>query len=132
MHAYLWVGLGSALGGMARFFCAEWAARLWGTGFPWGTLLVNVAGSFAVGVLIALVGPTGKPLLGHHAQQFAAVGFLGGYTTFSAFSLQTLGLLRDGAWAKAGANVAASVALCLIAVAVGYWLAQAINDARAN
>jgi CrcB protein len=117
---------------MARFFCAEWASRLWGADFPWGTLLVNVAGSFAAGIAVALVGPSGKPLLGHSAQQFAVVGFLGGYTTFSAFSLQTLGLLRDGAWAKAGVNVAASVVACLIAVAVGYGLAQTINDARAT
>ena len=75
-------------------------------GFPWGTLFVNVAGSFAIGVLAALVTADGRPALGGDARAFVMVGILGGFTTFSSFSLETLKLARSGALGAAGANVA--------------------------
>ena len=115
---YLWIGAGSALGGMARHGCAVLAARYLGDGFPWGTLIVNVAGSFAIGVIAALT--EGRGRLGEPARYFLMAGFCGGFTTFSAFSLQTLALLQNGAWAGAAANVLFSVLLCLLGAWLGY------------
>ncbi len=117
---YLWVALGSGVGGAARLLCSDIAERLVGIGFPWGTLSVNVFGSLLIGVMAALVVPAGRLEPGGTLQQFLMVGVLGGYTTFSAFSLQTLDLVRNGHLGKAAGYVAASVVLCLIAVAVGY------------
>ena len=121
-ETYLWVALGSGLGGAARLLCSDFAARLVGLECPWGTLAVNVVGSLLIGLIAALVQPSGRFEVGTSVQQFLMVGVLGGYTTFSAFSLQTFGLLQEGHWGKAGAYVGGSVVLCLIAVAVGYAL----------
>ena len=119
-QTYVWVALGSGVGGAARLLCADIAERLVGIGFPWGTLSVNVLGSLLIGVAAALVVPAGRLEPGGTLQQFLMVGILGGYTTFSAFSLQTLDLARNGHLGKAAGYVAASVVLCLLAVAVGY------------
>ena len=90
---YLWVALGSALGGAARFFCTGVAAKLFGETFPWGTLLVNVLGSFIIGFFATLTGPDGRVFADTLTRQFVMIGILGGYTTFSSFSLQTLSLV---------------------------------------
>ena len=119
-QTYLWVALGSGVGGAARLLCSDIAERLVGIGFPWGTLSVNVLGSMLIGVAAALVVPAGRLEPGGGLQQFLMVGILGGYTTFSAFSLQTLDLARNGHLGKAAGYVAASIVLCLLAVAVGY------------
>ncbi len=87
---YVWVALGGALGSVARYACSVGAARWLGAAFPWGTLFVNVAGSFAIGLLAALVAADGRPALGSDARAFLLVGVLGGFTTFSSFSLETL------------------------------------------
>ena len=127
--AYLWVALGSALGGMARYGVGLAAARLWGLAFPWGTILINVAGSFVISFFGTLTLPSG-PLPPNAALRiFVMVGICGGFTTFSSFSLQTLELARDGAWGAAFLNVALSVVLCLLAVAAGYLLAARIGVA---
>jgi len=127
--AYLWVALGSALGGMARYGVGLAAARLWGLAFPWGTILINVAGSFVISFFGTLTLPSG-PLPANAALRiFVMVGICGGFTTFSSFSLQTLELARDGAWGAAFLNVALSVVLCLLAVAAGYLLAARIGVA---
>jgi fluoride exporter len=122
LSSYLLVGVGSALGGMARYWCTGLVAARWGNAFPWGTLAVNVVGSFLIGVLATGLVPGGRWLLPVPARDLLMVGVLGGYTTFSAFSLQTLNLLEQGDWARAGWNVVLSVALCLGAVAAGYLL----------
>ena len=112
MNAYLLVALGSALGGVLRF----WLAAMMGDklGAPHlGTVFVNVTGSFVIGFIAAL-GPM------PWKQQLLMVGILGGYTTFSSFSLQTLELAHEGRWATAGANVVLSVVLSLLAVALGH------------
>jgi len=127
MQTYFWVGLGSALGGMARYWCSGAAALLVGEAFPWGTLIVNVLGSFVIGFVAALTGPDGQIVLDARAQRFIVIGLCGGYTTFSAFSIQTLDLMNDGRWASAGANVAASVLLCLLAVWMGHAAAGHIS-----
>jgi fluoride exporter len=122
--AYLWVALGGALGSVARFWINGLISSGFGQTFPWGTLCINVTGSFIIGVFGALT----LPELGgaHRATiiQFVMVGICGGYTTFSSFSLQTLNLLRDGQWLYAAGNVLGSVILCMIAVWLG-WLTGA-------
>jgi CrcB protein len=125
--AYFWVAIGSALGGMARHWSTAVANTLFGATFPWGTLLINIIGSFVIGLFFTLTGPDGKFDASVNARLFVMTGICGGYTTFSAFSLQTLSMFHDGAWLRAGEYVVASVALCLGAVWAGYALAAAIN-----
>jgi len=127
MAAYLWIAVGSALGGMARFWCSGLTARLVGETFPWGTMFVNVIGSFIIGFFATLTGPDGRIFADTLTRQFVMLGVCGGYTTFSSFSLQTLSLLQDGEWWLAGANIALSLVACLIAVWAGYALAASIN-----
>jgi CrcB protein len=124
---YCWIALGSALGGVARYWCSGVAARLFGETFPWGTLFVNVSGSFLIGVFATLTGPDGRMFAGSTARQFVMFGLLGGFTTFSSFSLQTLSLAQDSEWLQAGGNIVGSVVLCLLAVWLGHLFAQSIN-----
>ena len=124
MHAarftsVLTIGLGSALGGMTRYGCALLFEQWLGAGFPWGTLFVNVTGSFAIGFLFALTAADGHWPVTDEWRLFAMAGFCGGYTTFSSFSLQTHALGRERAWAAVAANVGGSVVLCLLAVWLG-------------
>jgi fluoride exporter len=130
MGAYLWIAVGSAVGGVARYWCSGVAARLIGETFPWGTLIVNVIGSFIIGFVATLTGPDGRVFVGSTARQFVMLGLCGGYTTFSSFSLQTLNLMNDGQWLHASANVVGSVALCLFAVWAGHVLAASVNAMR--
>lgn len=124
---YLWVAIGGALGTTARYWLSGLAARLIGETFPWGTLLINVTGSFIIGFFATLTGPDGRVFVGSTARQFVMIGLCGGFTTFSSFSLQALNLANDGEWLYAGANVAGSVVLCLAAVWAGYALAVSLN-----
>ena len=130
MAAYLWIAVGSALGGMARYWCSGVAARLIGETFPWGTIIVNIVGSFIIGFFAALTGPDGRVYVGTTARQFVMVGFCGGYTTFSSFSLQTLSLMNDGEWFRAGANVGLSVLCCMVAVWIGHLTAMSMNSMK--
>jgi fluoride exporter len=130
MISYLWIGIGSALGGMARYWSSDLAARWFGETFPWGTFIANVTGSFIIGFFATLTGPDGRLYIGSQARQFVMIGFCGGYTTFSSFSLQTLNLMNDGEWFRAGANIGGSVVCCLIAVWAGSLLAGSINSMK--
>ena len=123
----LWVALGGALGSVARYALSGIAVRWLGAGFPYGTLFVNMTGSFTIGLLAALVAADGRPSLGADARAFLLVGVLGGFTTFSSFSLETLNLARSGALAPAMLNVAGSVVLCLAAVSFGFATAGWLN-----
>jgi len=127
---YAWIALGSALGGMARYGLSGLVAAWLGQSFPWATLVVNVFGSFVIGFFATLTGPDGRVLASDDARRFVMVGLCGGFTTFSAFSLQTLDLAQSGDMARAGLNVGASVALCLGSVWLGYLAAAAINGLR--
>lgn len=127
LWSYLWVAIGSALGGVARYACSGVIARTIGEVFPWGTLAVNVIGSFIIGFFNTLTGPDGRLLVGTTARQFMMIGFCGGYTTFSSFSLQTLNLVQDGDWLRAIANINLSVALCLVAVWLGHIAAATLS-----
>jgi CrcB protein len=123
----LWVALGGALGSVARYGCASLAARWIGPTLPWGTLFVNVTGSLAIGFLATLMAPDGRLLASPDTRAFVLIGILGGFTTFSSFSLETLKLARDGEWLWASANVVGSVVLCLAAVWLGHTGAAALN-----
>jgi CrcB protein len=130
MAAYFWIAIGSALGGMARYGCSGLAARLISETFPWGTLIVNVLGSFIIGFFATLTGPDGRVYVGSLTRQFVMIGFCGGYTTFSSFSIQTLNLMNDGEWIRAAGNIGGSVVLCLFAVWAGSLLAASLNSMK--
>lgn len=123
MLTYLVVALGGAIGSIARLWLGMKVALLIGWKFPWGTILVNILGSLVIGFVATLTGPNGRVVVPIEAQAFVMVGLCGGFTTFSAFSLQTFELARDGRLLYAGANIVLSVVLCLTAVALGHWLA---------
>ncbi len=126
--SYLWIFIGGGLGSAARFAVSGMVARRFGETFPWGTLVVNLSGSLAIGFIAAATAPDGRWLVSPGARQFLMLGLLGGYTTFSSFSLQTLELMRDGDWLRAGGNVLLSVILCLTGVWLGHSLANAMNS----
>ena len=126
MSTYLWVAIGGALGSVARFWMGAAVAAVTGPQFPWGTILINIIGSFVIGFFAVLTGPAGRIVVPGDARAFVLVGLCGGYTTFSAFSLQTFELAQDGEWLRAGGNIALSVVLCLLAVWAGCAAAAAI------
>jgi len=124
---YLWIALGSALGGVARYWLSGVVARRFVEAYPVGALIVNVTGSFVIGFIATVTDPGGRLLMSVTARQFVILGVLGGYTTFSSFSLQTLNLARDGEWLYASANVVLSIILCLLAAWFGEVVARMIN-----
>ncbi|KIM00634.1 CrcB-like protein [Paramagnetospirillum magnetotacticum MS-1] len=127
MFTYALVALGSAIGGTFRYWLAAVIAETTAGTFPWGTLVVNVTGSAAIGLFATLTSVDGRLFVPSEWRTFFMVGICGGYTTFSSFSLQTLALAQDGDWLAAGLNVLGSVALCLVAVWLGHAAAAVIN-----
>lgn len=127
----VWIFIGSGLGGLARWGVSGLVAERFGQTFPWGTLLVNVSGSFLIGVFATLTGPDGRIFAPAGVRQFFLFGLCGGYTTFSSFSLQTLTLAEEGEWFRAGANIVLSVVLCLAGVWLGHVIGQRLNLLRA-
>jgi CrcB protein len=125
--SYLVIAIGSALGGLARYATGLIAVALWGPGFPWGTIIINILGSLIIGGFATLTAPDGRVYVGPLGRQFVMVGFCGGYTTFSAFSLETLQLLQAARPLAAAANIAISIVLGLLAVWLGHALAQRLN-----
>ena len=117
------VGLGGFLGALARYTVSGWFLRLGGT-FPWGTLAVNLLGSFGLGFLMTLAGET--LLISPEVRLFLAVGFFGAFTTFSTFAYETERLLSETEWVLAAANVAGSLFLAIMGVKVGALLARVI------
>jgi CrcB protein len=133
---YLWIGIGGALGSVARFWLNGIVSEKLAAGatFPLGTLVVNAAGSLIIGLLAALVMPEGRMSSEGRAfvTQFFMVGICGGFTTFSSFSLQTLTLIREREWLYAGGNVLLSVALCLLATWLGFMLGLALTSTKGH
>lgn len=127
MQNYFWIAVGSAIGGIARYWCSGVAAVLFGETFPWGTLIVNIIGSAIIGFVATITGPDGRLFVSTTVRQFVMIGLCGGYTTFSSFSLQTLNLMNDGQWVYVALNIGASVILCLLAVWLGHAAAVHIN-----
>lgn len=117
---YLLIGLGGFLGANARYYVAGWAGRLFGLSFPYGTFLINVSGSFLLGLLMGLLQQ--RPLDFLYPRLFFAVGFLGAYTTFSTFSYETLRLLQDGHFLFVFLYTLGSVLLGFLAVFLGFLL----------
>jgi CrcB protein len=110
------VGLGGALGAVARYLLGLWIATHASPDFPWSTFLVNISGSFLIGVFLGLAS-AGQ--LSNEARLFLAVGVLGGYTTFSTFSYETVALMEDGQWPRAALYVALSVGLSVLGTFLG-------------
>lgn len=118
---WLFVLLGCALGGVARHLLAEAVNRIFGDRFPWETLAVNALGSLLLGLMMGAVGTSpGDGLGGDAALAFAGIGFCGGLTTFSTFSLQSFALVSEQAWGRALLNLLGSVLLCLFCLLSGY------------
>jgi fluoride exporter len=124
--SYLWVTIGSAIGGLLRYAITRLTIPI-SLGVPWGTVIINVLGSFIIGYFGTLTLQSGKYPASDNMRLFVMVGLCGGFTTFSSFSLQTFTLMRDGAWGKAMANVVVSVVLCVAAVGAGHMLAHRSN-----
>ncbi len=124
MERLAWVCLGSALGGGLRYLAGQAAATLLGVAFPYGTLFVNVTGSFLIG-LIMHVG-LASDAISPTARLFLTTGVMGGLTTYSTFNYETLGMLREGAVFVAGLNLALTVVLCLAAGLLGLAAGRAL------
>jgi CrcB protein len=122
LKTYLAIMVGGAFGTALRFGLSNWFAIHYGETFPTGTIVVNVTGCFVIGLFAALTGPDGVYLASPLTRQVVMIGVLGGYTTFSSFSLQTLALMNGGEWMRATWNVLVSVIFCLVAV----WLGQVV------
>jgi CrcB protein len=129
---YLSVFLGSALGGMARYWVSGAVARRIGETFPWGTIIINISGSFLIVFFGTLATQQGSLSISPDLRTFVMVGFCGGYTTVSSFALQTLNLARDAERLWAGANVLISILFCLSAAWLGFAAAMAINHASSG
>ena len=125
MTHFLIIFLGGGLGAGMRHLTGLAAMRLMGPGYPWGTLIVNIAGSLAMGILIALLGR--KLQVTNEVRLFIATGFLGGFTTFSAFSLDVAVMWERGTVVIAGIYILASVILSLLAVFAGLWLVRSMT-----
>jgi CrcB protein len=125
--SYISVALGSIVGAVARFLVSLLSVSQFGDGFPWGTLFVNVTGSFAIGFYAALTGPDGRLLVSARQRLFVMVGFCGGYTTFSAFSLETLRFVQSGKVESALVYLAVSAVTWIASVWIGYALAARFN-----
>jgi fluoride exporter len=120
---YLWVAIGSALGGIARYGLTRLTLSFSGT-FPWGTVAVNVIGCFIMGFVGTLALSSGRFAIPEGVRLFLMVGICGGFTTFSSFSLDTFAMARTGDWFRAAANITLSVGLCFFSVALGHMLAS--------
>ena len=127
---YAVVALGGALGTVARYFVSGVVANAFGETFPWGTMIINITGSFIIGFFWTMTAPDGRLFVSGSTRQFVMTGFCGGFTTFSSFSLQTLNLMRDGEWLYAGGNVLGSVTLCMLGVWLGSLSAAVFNQLK--
>jgi CrcB protein len=124
MLLYIYVALGSALGGVSRYLVGGVVQRMLHTHFPVGTLLVNVSGSFLLGGILRYALET--PSLTPEMRTFLTIGFCGGYTTFSTFSYEAVALLEDGDWSRAGLYIGGSVLFSLIGTFLGFALAREV------
>jgi len=132
-YQYLVIAVGGALGSMLRFWVGstiDGAVSKGGQIFPWGTVVVNITGCFIIGLFATLTGTEGRWLVPSLVRPFVMIGILGGYTTFSSFTLQTLNLWSDNQRWEALGNILVSVVLCLAGVWLGAALADWINKPR--
>ena len=127
---YACVALGGMLGSIARYLASLLIPTA--AGFPWATLFVNITGSLIIGFYSTLTGPDGRVFASTRQRQFVMTGFCGGYTTFSAFSLDTFRLLHGGMTRMAFLNIAVSVTTWLVAVWLGHILASRLNRLKGS
>jgi CrcB protein len=120
--AYLWIALGAVVGASARYFISGYIARVFSSGFPYGTLIINLSGSLLLGFF--LVWTNERVLVDTRWRLLIAIGFCGSYTTFSSFAFETFALVEQGQWLLVGLNVIASNLLCLVSVLAGAALAR--------
>jgi fluoride exporter len=131
---YLWVAIGGAFGSVLRFWVGGLVAARFGETFPFGTLVINVTGSFLIGIFAALTVPDAgmDPRSRVVVTRLLMTGVCGGYTTFSSFSLQTLQLIQARQWLYAGGNIVLSVILCMVAVWLGYVVGSIFNSMKGH
>lgn len=121
---FLWIGLGGFLGANARYLVQQWAGNRWGTDFPYGTVLANISGSFLIAFFLTLA--AGRLPVSPELRLFVSVGFLGGFTTFSSFNMETMQLVEQARWGAAAMNAIGSTGLGLVAVFFGIFLARSL------
>lgn len=127
----LWyIAAGSALGGVSRYVLGGMVQRILDTTYPAGTLVVNLTGSFLLGLFLRYALDT--PTLTPEVRAFLTIGFCGGYTTFSTFSYETFAMLEDGEWTRAGVYAALSVLLALGATILGFMVARGVIALRGS
>jgi len=124
LAAIVWISLGAILGANARYFLSRWVARVWSPAFAWGTLIINISGSFVLAFF--LVWTTERVLADPRWRLMIAVGFCGAYTTFSSFAFETMAYFEQGQWTLFALNILASNLLCLAAVLAGAALARVL------
>lgn len=123
MQAFLLVGAGGAIGAMSRYGLSVLVGRFWSASFPLATLLANIIGSCLMGILIGVLART-TPAMSNEIRLFVAVGVLGGFTTFSSFSLDTIFLIERGALAQALLYIGLSVVVCLLGLYLGLLISR--------
>lgn len=124
IREYVWVSIGGIAGACARYFLSRFSAKILGTSFPWGTLLINVTGSFVLGLF--LVYTTERVFVDPKWRLLVAIGFCGAYTTFSSYAYESIVYFQQGNWVLFGANVLTNNLLCLAAVLGAAALARAV------
>jgi CrcB protein len=127
IKTYLAVMAGGALGAASRMWLSSYVTGRFGETFPIGTMAVNVLGSLIIGLFVGMTGTDSPREVPPIVRQFVIFGFLGGFTTFSSFSLQTFNLINDGEWLYAGVNIVLSIVICLLAVWLGFMLATLVT-----
>lgn len=124
LKPYLWISLGAVSGASARYCVSRWAAKLIDADFPYGTLLINITGSFLLGLF--LIWTTERVLADPRWRLIIAIGFCGSYTTFSSYAFETIAYFEQGHWLLFAANILTNNLLCLAAVIGGAALARAL------
>ena len=124
MRAYLWVCIGAVVGASARYALSRYAAKVISAAFPWGTLIINVTGSFILGLF--LIWTTERALVDPKWRLLIAIGFCGSYTTFSSYAFESIAYFEQGHWSLFAANVLGNNVLCLAAVLAGAAIARVL------
>lgn len=124
IREYVWVSIGGIVGACARYFLSRFSAKILGTSFPWGTLLINVTGSFLLGLF--LVYTSERVFVDPKWRLLVAIGFCGAYTTFSSYAYESMVYFQQGNWLLFGVNVLTNNLLCLAAVLGAAALARAV------
>ena len=124
MRAYLWVALGGILGAGSRYALSRYVAKILSPDFPYGTLLINITGSFVLGLF--MIWTTERVFADPKWRLIIAIGFCGSYTTFSSYAFETFALFEQGHWGLFAANIIANNLLCLLGVLAGAAIARAV------